>query len=559
MAAIQPSMTRKRSVWLGAVLIGVVALLIVKHVGKGPALALVPAPAAFSSRNAHFLLRPHTPILVDSASATPAELLKQQLESSTGFKLKVEQAPGRRAVNGAMVMVTEPLPALDSAEGYELTVTSQGVLLRAASSAGIFYGVQSLLQLMPPDVFGTVKTAAREEWPVQCVTIRDEPRFQWRGYLLDVARHFFTVAEVKQVADALAMHKLNRFQLHLTDDQGWRIEIKRYPKLTEVGAWRKSIGFKLDPKSSTAYAPDGRYGGFYTQAQMKEILAYAEARNITLVPEIEVPGHASAALAAYPELSCSGGPYNTDLEGGVYDGVFCAGKEETFTFLENVLSEVMEVFPGKFIHLGGDEVPKENWKRCAQCQARMHAEGLKSEEELQSYFIRRLEKFITSRGRRMVGWSEILEGGLAPNAIVMDWIGGAVEAATNGHDVVMSPTRFCYLDYYQSTNRSAEPAAMGGYLPLEKVYSFEPVPVKLPRPFDKHILGAQGNLWTEYIANPAHAQYMTFPRLTALAEVTWSPKRARDYEDFCRRLRVQLKRFQAMGLNYRKPEIVPAP
>jgi hexosaminidase len=369
--------------------------------------------------------------------------------------------------------------------------------------------------------------------------------------LLDVARHFFTAEEVRKFIDSIALHKLNRLQLHLTDDQGWRVEIQKYPRLTEVGAWRKNIGFKLDPKASTAYGPDGRYGGFFTREQIRALNAYAKARNVLLVPEIEMPGHASAALSAYPQFSCSGGPYTTDMDGGVFAGVFCAGNDETFVFLESVLAEIMEMFPGKYIHIGGDEVPKDNWRNCPKCQARIRAEGLKNEEELQSYFIRRIEKFITSRGRVLVGWSEIRQGGLAPNTVVMDWIGGGAEAAAAGHDVVMTPTKFAYLDYYQSTNRSAEPRGIGGFVPLEKTYAFEPIPEKLAPEFQARILGGQGNLWTEYIPNLAHAEYMAFPRLCALAEVTWSSPASRNYEDFVRRLRVHLQRLDALGVKYR--------
>jgi hexosaminidase len=352
--------------------------------------------------------------------------------------------------------------------------------------------------------------------------------------------------------DALALHKVNTLHLHLTDDQGWRVEIRKYPRLTQVGAWRDEAGFDLDPKLSTAYGPDGRYGGYYTKADIREMVASAAARHITIVPEIEMPGHSCAALSAYPELSCSGGPYTPNTKGGVFAGVYCVGKDETFEFLQNMLAEVCEVFPGKYIHIGGDEVPKDNWKKCPRCQARIKAEGLKNEHELQSYFIRRIEKILNAQGRALIGWSEIREGGLAQNAVVMDWIGGAVEAASGGHDVVMSPTKFCYLDYYQSTNHATEPKAIGGYLPLSNVYSFEPIPAKLDAQYQSHILGAQGNLWTEYIPNLKQAQYMVFPRLCALAEITWSPPASRNWEDFTRRLPAQFQRFDQLGINYRK-------
>jgi hexosaminidase len=383
------------------------------------------------------------------------------------------------------------------------------------------------------------------------VHIEDQPRFAWRGFLLDVGRHFFTKAEIKQLLDLMALHKLNIFHWHLTDDQGWRLEIKKYPRLTGIGAWRKNIGFGLDPKAGTAYGPDGRYGGYYTQADVRELVAYADSRHITIVPEIEMPGHASAALAAYPQFSCFGGAYSTDE--GALPGVFCAGKDETFELLQNVLTEVCQLFPGKYIHIGGDEVSPENWKKCPKCQARERQEGLKNEHELESYFIRRIEKFLNAHGRTLVGWSEIREGGLAQNATIMDWIGGAVESAREGHDVVMTPTAHCYLDYYQSTNKeTAEPKAIGGYLPLSQVYAFEPVPANLEPQFRSHIIGAQASLWTEYIASLKHAEYMTLPRLSAFAEVAWSQSDSRNSDDFMRRLRVQVRRFDQLGVNYRR-------
>jgi hexosaminidase len=370
--------------------------------------------------------------------------------------------------------------------------------------------------------------------------------------MLDVSRHFFTKAEVEQLLDAMTLLKLNTFHWHLVDVQGWRVEIKKYPQLTQIGAWRSSIGFGLDPKASTAYGKDGRYGGFYTQADIREIVAYAQARHINIVPEIEMPGHSVAALAAFPELSCAGTGFSTDVSGAAPGGIYCAGKEETFEFLQNVLTEIMDLFPGQYIHIGGDEVPKDNWKKCERCQARMRAEGLKNAHELQSYFIRRVEKFITSKGRTLIGWSEIREGGLAPSATVMDWIGGATEAAKEGHDVVMSPIANCYFDGYQSEDRAFEPRAKDHVLTLEQVYDFDPIPDDLAPQFHGHILGAQGNVWTEYIPNLKQVEYMTFPRLTALAEVAWSPKSARNFDNFQKRLQQQNRRLDLMGINYRR-------
>jgi hexosaminidase len=382
------------------------------------------------------------------------------------------------------------------------------------------------------------------------VTIVDQPRFPWRGLLLDVARHFFNKEEIKNFLDLMAQHKLNTLQLHLTDDQGWRIEIKRYPKLTEIGAWREGIDFGLNPKDGTAYGPDGRYGGFYTQDDIRELVAYARARHVTIVPEIEMPGHAGGALSAYPEFSCFGGPYDRDA-GPM--GICCPGNDATFAFLEHVLAEVSELFPGKYVHIGADEVDKAAWKRCPKCQARIKQEGLKNEHELQSYFVKRIERFINARGRTLIGWDEILEGGLAPNATVMSWrnIEAGVIAANAGHDVVMTPTSHCYLDFYQG--KTGEPRAIGGFLPLATVYGFEPLPAGIAAEKAKHVLGAGGNLWSEFFPNYAQVQYMAYPRACAIAEVTWTDPQRKNWEDFRSRLDVHLQRLNAQGVHSRQP------
>jgi hexosaminidase len=517
----------------------------------GNAPALIPLPQKMECREGVFQLQPKTRILTDVPANETGQYLAEWLSKATGYDLKVGRSTKAQPTKGAILLTTKDAKPELGAEGYELTVAPDSVVVRASKGAGLFYGAQSLLELLPPEVFAA-KPVAGVDWKIPCVQIEDQPRFKWRGFMLDVARHFFTKDDVKQLLDVLALHKINKLHLHLTDDQGWRIEIKKYPRLTEVSAWRDEAGFGLDPKLSTAYGPDGRYGGFYTQDDIRELVAYARGKHITIVPEIEMPGHSCAALSAYPELSCTGGPYTPNTKGGIFAGAYCAGKDETFEFLQNVLAEVRQLFPGQYIHIGGDEVPKDNWKKCPRCQARIKAEGLKNEHELQSYFIRRIEKFINAQGRNLIGWSEIREGGLAQNAVVMDWIGGAVEAASAGHDVVMSPTKFCYLDYYQSTNHATEPKAIGNYLPLSKVYSFEPLPETLDPQNKPHILGGQGNLWTEYVPNFKHAQFMAFPRMCALAEVTWSPQASRNWEDFTRRLQTQFQRFDQLGVNYRK-------
>jgi hexosaminidase len=366
---------------------------------------------------------------------------------------------------------------------------------------------------------------------------------------LDVSRHFFPKEFIKRYIDFLALYKMNMFHWHLTDDQGWRIEIKKYPKLTEIGSWRN--GTLIGHYSQFPHRYDStRYGGYYTQDDIKEIVEYAEKRYITIVPEIEMPGHSLAALASYPEYSCTGGPFEVANEWGVFEDVYCP-REETFKFLEDVLTEVMELFPGKYIHVGGDEVPKDSWKQCKDCQELMKKEGLKDENELESYFIRRIEKFINSKGRTMIGWDEILEGGLAPNAVVMSWRGtkGGIEAARQNHDVVMTPGGYCYFDHYQG-NPKFEPIAIGGYTPVEKVYSFEPTPDSLTQEEQKHILGAQGNVWTEYIPAAGQVEYMVFPRVCALSEVLWSPKEQRNYDNFKKRLIQHFALLDKLGINY---------
>ncbi len=403
------------------------------------------------------------------------------------------------------------------------------------------------------------------EWKVPHCRISDQPRFGWRGMHLDVSRHFFSVDFIKKYIDIIAMHKMNVFHWHLTDDNGWRIEIKKYPGLTDVAAWRVDRE-DMPWREVTPPEPgeEATYGGFYTQEQVREVVAYAAARHVTVIPEIEMPGHTSEVFAAYPELSCRGkelyvqpGSYWPNVD------IFCAGKEETFEFIEGVLEEVISLFPGEYVHIGGDEATKTRWEECKRCQRRIRAEGLSGEEELQSWFIRRVERFLAGKGKKLIGWDEILEGGLAPEATVMSWRGekGGIDAARMGHEVVMCPTSHCYFDYYQA-NPDFEPEAIGGFTSLGKVYAYEPVPEVLDEGEQAFVLGAQGNVWTEYIATPEHAEYMAIPRMTALAEVVWSPRDARDWDGFRLRLQDQLKRFDQMDVNYSSGswavEIVPS-
>ena len=552
MATVNQVFTRapRRAAWAFLTLLFSLSLPSAARAAEIPKPAMIPAPQKAEWTGEGYALSQDTRIHADRAARDTAEYLAGKLRPSTGFALRVERSSKAEAPRGILLTTAGANTNLGP-EGYQLEVSSQGVVLRAPAPMGLFYGVQTLLQLLPVGIFATnsVRDAA---WTLPGIRIEDQPRFRWRGLMLDSSRHFFSPPEVKQVLDAMALLKLNTFHWHLVDDQGWRVAIRKYPQLTEIGAWRSGVGFGLDPKSTTAYGPDGRYGGFYTRADIRDVVAYARARHIEIVPEIEMPGHSSAALAAFPELSCAKAAFSPNASAGVHNGVYCAGKEETFEFLRNVLSEIMEMFPGRYIHVGGDEVPKDNWSQCARCRTRMQSEGLKDTRELQSYFVRRIEKFINSKGRTLVGWSEIREGGLAQKAVVMDWIGGGGEAAAAGHDVVMSPTSHCYFDYYQARDHSDEPRAIGGFIPLSEVYAFEPIPQELAPRFHPHILGAQGNLWTEYIPNLNQAEYMLFPRLSALAEVVWSPGTARDFEDFNRRLQAQNLRFDQLHIRYRR-------
>ncbi|MFY7845387.1 beta-N-acetylhexosaminidase [Chryseobacterium gambrini] len=423
---------------------------------------------------------------------------------------------------------------------YIINISNEMIMVIGKNPEGLFQGIQTLLQL--------IKTS--EDGKIPALEIQDSPKFQWRGMHLDVSRHFFTVEEVKQYIDYLAMYKLNTFHWHLTDDQGWRIEIKKYPKLTQIGSKRKEsmIGAYVD--NTFDGKPYGPY--FYTQDQIKEVVKYAQERHITVVPEIEMPGHALAALSAYPDLACTKGPFEPATKWGVFDDVFCP-KEETFKFLENVLDEVIVLFPSQYIHIGGDECPKTRWKECAHCQELIKKNNMKDEHGLQSYFIQRIEKYVNSKGRKIIGWDEILEGGLAPNAAVMSWTGikGGVEAAKSGHFAVMTPGSYCYFDHYQG-DPATEPNAFGGFTPLDKVYSYNPIPEELNTEQAKYILGVQANLWTEYILDFNHVQYMIFPRLLALSEVGWGTADPKNYKEFEGRVINEFKNLDKMGVNYAK-------
>jgi hexosaminidase len=501
-------------------------------------VSIIPIPVDVKELPDSFLLDRQT-VLV---AATPDEqqtaaLFNAWLKELTGYELRITDKGDQNAI-----ILHTGTDSSAAREGYTLKVGRDHVAINGNDGSGTFYGIQTLIQLLPVEKAEGLYIPAAE--------ITDYPRFGYRGLHLDVCRHFFPVDFVKKYIDLLAMHKLNTFHWHLTDDQGWRIEIKKYPRLQEVASKRKEsmVGHYNDQKF------DGKpYGGFYTQEEVKDVVQYAAERHVTVIPEIEMPGHALAALAAYPHLGCTGGPYEVGTKWGVYDDIFCAGNDSVFLFLQDVLDEVLPLFPGKYIHIGGDEAPKTQWEKCPKCRQRMKTEGLKDAHALQSYFIQRIEKYLNSKGRRIIGWDEILEGGLAPDATVMSWRGteGGIAAAKQKHDVIMTPGNYVYLDHYQSQGKN-EPVAIGGFTPVSEVYSYEPIPEELSKEEAPYIKGAQGNVWSEYMTNTAHVEYMVYPRATALSEVVWSPAGKRNYDDFVDRLKLHFKRLDLKKVNYAK-------
>ncbi|MCF6133299.1 beta-N-acetylhexosaminidase [Flavobacterium wongokense] len=503
-------------------------------------LPLIPYPESVEVGSGNFTLNNQTIIQAD-ANYVEAQYLQQVLKERTGFNLKISDKPVTTNKISFFDIIRADNQTSNGKGKYMLEINKDEVRLAQLDSIGNFYGIQTLLQLIP--------AGKNSQYNLPCVNIIDQPKYSWRGMHLDCARHFFPVTFVKKYIDYLAMYKFNTFHWHLTDDQGWRIEIKKYPKLTEIGGYRNGsmVGHYNDQKYD-----DKRYGGFYTQQEIKDVVAYAAYRHITVVPEIEMPGHAVAALAAYPEYSCTGGPFEVAKQWGVLDDVFCP-KEETFTFLENILTEVMALFPSEYIHIGGDECPKTRWKACPHCQALIKKNGLKDEHGLQSYFVQRIEKFVNSKGRKIIGWDEILEGGLAPNAAVMSWRGteGGIAAAKENHYVVMTPGDYCYFDHYQGDAKT-EPLAIGGFTTLQKVYSFDPMPKELAPEQQKYILGAQANLWSEYLEDEKKVEYMVFPRILALSEVLWGTSNPAKYDDFKTRATQQFPIFDDKGINYSK-------
>lgn len=504
---------------------------------------IIPRPASQSIGQGVFTVTRQTTIVAGNADAVNvAGLFNYFLDKKYGFTLKVSNKP--TAANAIVLNVASAGAA--GKDGYKLDVSSQSAKI-SGDKGGVFYGCQSLLQLMHQ---------SGNKYTVPAILINDQPRFAYRGLMLDAGRHFFSVAEIKRVLDMMAYLKMNRLHWHLTDDQGWRLEIKKYPKLATISAWRDSTIIGSYGDNNPFVYDVQRTGGFYTQDQAREVVKYAAARNIEVIPEIEMPGHSTAVLAAYPELGNDKTPYSVVGYWGVHKTIYSPG-EPTFKFLQDVLTEVMDIFPSKYIHIGGDEVPKDEWKTSALAQQLIKDNNLKNEDELQSWFIKRMEKFLNAHGRNLIGWDEILEGGLSPNATVMSWRGekGGIQAAQENHDVIMSPNSNMYLDHAQSEDKGIEPLAIGGFLPLKTVYNYNPLPEALTAEQQKHVLGVQGNLWSEYIATGGKLEYMLFPRAIAVAEVGWTKPELKDLNNFKQsRLPVILKDMEQMGTNFRIPE-----
>jgi hexosaminidase len=518
---------------------------------------IIPQPVSVKTAGSSgkFSLGPTTRIVTEgSGLENSIDFLNSYLKAYYGFSLETTTvAKGSNNLILNFERMDNPIPG-----AYHLSVDKKGTYIAGDNETGVFYAIQSLIQLLP-------LPSDNQPISIPYVEINDRPRFAYRGLMLDVGRHMMPVPFIKKFIDYLAMHKMNEFHWHLTEDQGWRIEIKKYPRLTEIGAWRDGTVIGKRPWKGN---DNIRYGGFYTQDEIRDVVAYASRRYITVIPEIEMPGHGSAAIAAYPWLSCFPNE-KTNIpdsllseEGrkatgklvyekwGVAEDVFCAGNDSVFAFLQDVIDEIIPLFPSQYIHVGGDECPKTNWKRCPRCQKRIHDLGLKDEHELQSYFIQRMEKYINSKGKTLIGWDEILEGGLAPNAVVMSWRGekGGIEAAKQKHTVIMTPTTYVYLDYSQTKHDDS--LVIGGYLPLEKVYQYDPIPPVLSAADGHYILGAQANIWTEYMTNPSKIEYMIFPRVDALSEVLWSPKSAKSWMDFKKRLPFQFERYNLWKTHY---------
>lgn len=495
--------------------------------------AIIPAPREITLYDEQFYWDDFLDLGISPSSSITKESVMEKIQPYTGNGVHKRCAVFLMMIDSS---------SFENPEAYSLDIQKYLVMIKAGTDSGLRYGLNTLLQTIQMD-------SSTNRYSSPLLAIQDQPRFPYRGMHLDVCRHFFPVSFIKQYIDYLAMYKFNTFHWHLTEDQGWRVEIKQYPKLTETGAWRSET--LIGRYSDQPHVYDGTpHGGFYTREEIREVIAYATTKGITIIPEIEMPGHALAALSAYPELSCTGGPFTPATTWGVFDDVFCT-REETFTFLKNVLDEVIDLFPGTYIHIGGDECPKTRWKTCAVCQQNIKDHGLADEHELQSWFIKRIEAHLHAKGRRLIGWDEILEGGLAPDATVMSWRGtaGGEAAAGLGHQVIMTPGKPCYFDHYQS-KLPDQPIAIGGYNPLESVYAWDPIPPGLAPSAQLMIIGGQANVWTEYMPDEEQVEYMLFPRITALSEALWSPPETKDYPQFLERLDRHTRNWEAAGINY---------
>lgn len=517
---------------------------------------IIPKPVSVTEGEGNYMLTEDSKIFINTKDyevKKVANYFERKVSRHIDFEFNTVLKSNRPTdEDGIHLILNEKEDPELGREGYRLDI-DKSIVIKANKPAGLFYGMISLLQMLPVELHKK-KSDEKVDLIVPKVSIVDKPRFGYRGMHLDVCRHFFPVSTIKKYLDMMAMHKLNTFHWHLTEDQGWRIEIKKYPKLTDIASKRKET---ILDKNFDPYVGDSTpHEGYYTQDEIRDIVAYAADRHINIIPEIEMPGHSLAALAAYPELSCSGDSFEVGTKWGVFEDIYCAGNDSVFSFLENVLLEVIDLFPSPYIHIGGDEAPKARWEKCPLCQKRMKEEGLKDEHELQSYFISRIEKFLNDHGKNLIGWDEILEGGLAPNATVMSWRGedGGIAAAKQGHYVIMTPGTHMYFDHYQGKPEE-EPLAIGGFTNLQKVYEYEPIPAELSPEEASFILGPQANLWTEYISDEQQLEYMYLPRMSALAEVAWTKKENKNLEDFGKRMIRQYVFFENMGYNFRKDSV----
>jgi hexosaminidase len=549
--------------------------------GFGAPPALVPQPQVLQTNSGAFVLCPpqvipgapapaSTVILVDGAARETGEYLATTLFKSTGYRYTIATNSGVTALPGAILLTTNGALGSLGPEGYELTVTTNSVVIRGPAAAGLFYGVQTLLQLLPPAVYSP-RPVSGVDWTVPCVYVQDWPRFSWRGYMLDSVRHFFNMDEVKKLIDTLAIHKLNVFHWHLDDDSGWRLEIKKWPLLTQASAWRTDIMWNLNPRSTTAWGDTGLYGGYYTQDDAREIVEYAAQRHIMVVPEIEMPGHSSSALNAYPQFACGcaacyNGPYSLNVTSYI-GGVFCIARPETTNFLQDILMEVMDIFPAPYIHIGGDEVRFNNWTNHALDVAMTNQLGCANMQQYQKWFTQGIANFIKSKGRTMIGWSEIMNGGIVTNAATMDWLNGASAkagiTASNQQFVVMCPSATLYINKFENGGTfgslcwSNEPPGQQGYVPLSNVYNFEPIPLGLWWQYTNYILGAEGPCWSEFIPSLRNMEFKMYPRLSAIAEVNWTAPALKNYADFTNRLVTHTQRLNRMGVNYNRSVLPP--